>query len=833
MLAALCLLLVACGTLSVGIETTPTADARATAEVAALQTENARLATQVAAQLMPTPTSGLDKLAYVQGGDIWVKELPAGQPHRLTTDGRNSEPKWSASGDWLAFRKGEFRQVWLMRADGSDARSLQTGPDGVYAWAPTDDRLAYVDGDALKLANADGTDAITLLAGTSVQPPTPPPAEAQGISRLAWSPDGNQIAFVLYRGEANKPYPPRDYVGIWTVEAKAGSEPVERYAQPSPAEGDLLLTGWTSDGRFILYWFNPMFSASMLADGAPLYALPAEGGAPVPVATSVLAYGDFIAPEPAASARLVAVVGGYRAAWMGKALQLIDLTGRQSIALTGADVAVSSPAWSADGSQVAYVAMRDEGDLVGGEAAHQGLMGRRIWVVKADGAGSPRRITGDMAYRDERPLWSSDGSHILFARLDEQNRASLWLMRADGSEPRKLVEELTPAPEWFGYYGHIQWEALFDWWRGTPGEPAQPQATVVESVGTPTPLATGEAALVYRDSQGLYFQDPAGSEARQIMKLPDGSGHFALSPLGYLAYVLGDTLYLADLSDGGVRSLYSATERTGSDWSLRWSSDGRALAYALAYEEQLPEPARRVELGICDGYWQRVIVTATARSGPAVTSLAPGEAEEGFANLQILGFDRVGGRIMVTPVGGKHRYDGVIIYDVASGLGSNLLSLDDPASILDVSASPDLTRLAVSRAPGQIELYAWPRLKVGQSYTLAAGVHPGPLRWSADGKWLAFLLYEGEQPGLEATPAHGLWLLDIEEMQAFELLSLNSPEAALLSWHPSGKSLLLQWLDALSREWHYQLIDAGSREATEISLREGVSPLGWAQVKRR
>lgn len=34
-----------------------------------------------------TSGAGLGKLAYVQGGDIWVKVLPEGEPLRLTIDG--------------------------------------------------------------------------------------------------------------------------------------------------------------------------------------------------------------------------------------------------------------------------------------------------------------------------------------------------------------------------------------------------------------------------------------------------------------------------------------------------------------------------------------------------------------------------------------------------------------------------------------------------------------------------------------------------------------------------------------------------------------------------
>jgi outer membrane lipoprotein-sorting protein len=92
--------------------------------------------------------------------------------------------------------------------------------------------------------------------------------------------------------------------------------------------------------------------------------------------------------------------------------------------------------------------------------------GRRLWVINVeDGRSQP--LTDDPAYRDEHPLWSSDGRHILFARLDDQNRASVWLISADGGEPQQVASELTPAPEWFGYYGHLNWDDLLDWWPNT------------------------------------------------------------------------------------------------------------------------------------------------------------------------------------------------------------------------------------------------------------------------------------------------------------------------------------------------------------------------------
>jgi len=107
------LLLAGCSSvLEVGIERTPTPDVAPAATMTAMASEISRLATRVAAQVTPTPAPlSLGYLAYVQGGDIWIKTLPSGTPQRLTTDGHNNRPRWSPSGQWLAFRKE--RQVMV------------------------------------------------------------------------------------------------------------------------------------------------------------------------------------------------------------------------------------------------------------------------------------------------------------------------------------------------------------------------------------------------------------------------------------------------------------------------------------------------------------------------------------------------------------------------------------------------------------------------------------------------------------------------------------------------------------------------------------------------
>jgi len=402
----------------------------------------------------------------VQGGDIWVKALPDGEPLRLTADGRNREPRWSPSGQWLAFR-GRDDRVWVMRADGGSAYRLGDGAAvTAFAWAPAHDRLAFLAGGALVAVDADGSNRQELVAGGG--------GPGTGVQDAAWSPDGEWLAYdrvdVLKEGESG--YPPERYASLWRIRAD-GSAASELLNAGTPSGYGLIVAGWSPDGSRVLYWIDPVFSASLLADGAPLYTVPAEGGATSQLAQAVLRHPDFLVPGPADTDRVAVVVGGYRGTSTNKVLHVLSVSTGQDVALTSADLAASSPTWSPDGQRIAYVAMPDEGDLGGAEPTHQGLMQRRVFVANVQGDPQPRQLTDDPAYRDEYPLWSADGGFILFARLNAEDRASLWLVPARGGEPRQIVDDLAPAPEpsplWFGYYGHVDWDMLFDWWRGPAG----------------------------------------------------------------------------------------------------------------------------------------------------------------------------------------------------------------------------------------------------------------------------------------------------------------------------------------------------------------------------
>ena len=80
------------------------------------------------------------------------------------------------------------------------------------------------------------------------------------------------------------------------------------------------------------------------------------------------------------------------------------------------------PAWSPDGTQIAFESNRD-GDY-------------EIYVMAADGS-QPTRLTRNSA-RDRSPAWSPDGTQIAF-ESDRDGNGEIYVMAADGSQPTRLT----------------------------------------------------------------------------------------------------------------------------------------------------------------------------------------------------------------------------------------------------------------------------------------------------------------------------------------------------------------------------------------------------------
>lgn len=392
-------------------------------------------------------------VAYVQGGNLWVTTLPDGQARQVTTGGNVQGPRWSEGGDWLAYHQGN--QVMVTPRSGGSPHALHgSAAVSSFAWSPVAQTIAYLSNNTTYVASAPDWQERAL------------PDTSFGT----WSPDGKQLAFVrmMLLGKNGPGNVPERATSLWRVTIDGG-QPVQVYNAGSPSSAGLILAGWSADGNSILVWPDPQYSASLLADGAPLEAVPAAGGTPRQVSDAMLTYPDFLAVAPAGPDVAIAQGAG-RETWTGKRIAVVNLAAGSDRPLTPTSLAAVQPAWSPDGQRLAYVAAPDAGATAGGDPATASLAKRRIWVMNRDGSGQTQ-LTNDPAYRDERPQWSADGSQLLFARLDQAGKASLWLMNADGSGLTKVVDnvDLPGAAGAFGGlgdHGHLNWDAAFAWQPG-------------------------------------------------------------------------------------------------------------------------------------------------------------------------------------------------------------------------------------------------------------------------------------------------------------------------------------------------------------------------------
>lgn len=157
-------------------------------------------------------------------------------------------------------------------------------------------------------------------------------------------------------------------------------------------------------------------------------------------------------------------------------IYVMGADGRQPTALTNTGAGNSDATWSPDGTQVAFVSVRNNdgpnifvmrtdgtglkeithdatgkselawspsGDRIAFVRSPLGGGDREIYSIQPDGSGLTD-LSNDPSTDDVEPAWSPDGSQIVFSGPLHQSGSvggDLWLMNADGSNRRALNHE--------------------------------------------------------------------------------------------------------------------------------------------------------------------------------------------------------------------------------------------------------------------------------------------------------------------------------------------------------------------------------------------------------
>jgi Tol biopolymer transport system component len=346
-------------------------------------------------------------------GGIVVMDVAGGGRSRLVT---GMLPVWSPDGANIAFLAGN-----AVRVVGSDGRSERRAAPGIVAggvlttgpaWSPDGSRIAFAGGppDANNLASrvdvyvadAAGTGAVLLTDSGSSRAP-------------AWSPDGRRLVFV--HGPSSGGRAELSVVG-------ADGSGLTALTRNDPLTYDIA-PAWSPDGARIAFGRGRGLFASQVfvvnADGSGLRQVTRES----PLAQ----FPEYEGPRWLPDGRTLVYTS-----WLPDNdfdLFTANPDGSGVRRLTDNAVQDSEPAWSPDGSRLAFVrrhASRPSG---------RSTFNDEVYVMRADGSGL-RRLTRHGG-EDTSPSWSPDGSRLVFARRTGNAGLDLYAMRADGGGLRRLT----------------------------------------------------------------------------------------------------------------------------------------------------------------------------------------------------------------------------------------------------------------------------------------------------------------------------------------------------------------------------------------------------------
>jgi dipeptidyl aminopeptidase/acylaminoacyl peptidase len=280
-----------------------------------------------------------------------------------------------------------------------DVRDPQRSPDG--RW------VAYTVTTAVKDTDKNNTDVwmVSWDGSQQLQLTSTP----EGESSPRWSPDNKYLSFISSRMGAKDGQ-------VWLLN-RAGGEAVK----VTEIKGGVSDHAWSPDGKRLVLVVNEPDPADKTEKDKP----EDEKKTPKPIVIDRYAFKRDVD----------GFLRGERTH-----LYLFDVETKKAEILTPGTFNEEAPAWSPDGSQIAFIRRHGEGDV--DKAPNHDL-----FVVEARAGAQPRRLTTTTAQETGRPAWSPDGKQIAYLLGDElkyyaYDQSQLMVIPASGGEPRPLTRTL-------------------------------------------------------------------------------------------------------------------------------------------------------------------------------------------------------------------------------------------------------------------------------------------------------------------------------------------------------------------------------------------------------
>jgi Tol biopolymer transport system component len=363
-------------------------------------------------------------LAVDLQGSIWTLPAAGGTATRITdvfNDAR--QPAFSPDGKWIAFfayRDGGY-DLWAIAPDGSNQHKLTWGAfdDREPAWSHDGTRIAFSSDRGSPLGSDYNIWTLDIRSGALKQI-TKDPADDY---MPTWSPDDKEIAFASTRDDSRL---------LRVVTVATGAE----RSIPRSGDGRVDAPSWGAGGDIVYHVTTGGRGANPGAQESSRYEI---AGTPITGGENVFAF-----RASWASAKEFYYVSDGKIRKRGPdngMLQTVEFAATLQVTRAAASytrrkrdftstvprqvLGVVHPTLSPDGKQIAFAALGD------------------IYVMPV--GGKPVNLTRDAAL-DTEPAWSPDGTQLAYSSDKDSEHLQLWVRDMQSGRSRRLTE-LTTQPQ--------------------------------------------------------------------------------------------------------------------------------------------------------------------------------------------------------------------------------------------------------------------------------------------------------------------------------------------------------------------------------------------------